>query len=172
MKTLNLFLLASIFLFSNCEKEDGINPDSMGLEAIRPGLIINTIVIEQFTWLKGNSSWKQASKDRLWSSKFRFSSGNAFTYTFDWDHSNTYSLRGEYFKGSGSSYSFYAVRNTNNGAGSGTQIIIEGTIKPISNGKFQVAMEYGSSANYSATVNNQQFFSQASKRFKTIMIME
>lgn len=123
---------------------------------------------DQFTWITGNNAWIQDSKNRLESSKFVFKSDGNLVYTFDFDNANTYTLTGKYYK-NGSSYSFEASRNTNNGAGSGTQVLIVGTANPLSGSKLEVDMEYGSSANYSAVVNNQQFLNQSSKRFRTVM---
>jgi hypothetical protein len=156
----------SLFAFSSCAKESTSGDTAA---SIKTGATYSTVSIDQFSWITGSSSWVQPSKDRLESSQFKFKSNGTMTYQFDYDNSTTYTLSGEYYENSNGGYSFVADYSTNNGAGSGTQILVEGTIDPLSNGNFQVDMEYGSSANYSAIVNNQQFFSQSSKRFTTVM---
>ena len=170
MRHLNVslfFALNLIFLFS-CETED-FSPSGSSNTSITPGTYLYTTSVDQFTWVRGNSAYAEASKNRLYSSEFKFGNGSNFTYTFNFD-GWLYKLYGEYFQ-SGNKYVFYAVRSTSTG-GSGTQVVVEGTIEPRSNGRYKVQMEYGSSATYAATVNNTEFFNQASKRFRTTMTME
>ena len=161
-----------IFINSCSKSDEGATPNDNVKVDIVPGTVLKVSSVNNFTWITGNSSFKADSENRLWSSKFTFKSGNNFTYTFKWDNSTLYTLNGEYFKKSGTGYAFYAAISSNNGAGSGTQIIVEGTIVPLSNKQYQMNMEYGAGAYYAANVNNQQFFSQSSKRFKTVMILE
>lgn len=171
MKSFYLFMLTVLFpvLLSSCEQGTSLNDENNDLA---PGTSLTVSSVDQFFWKKGNSSWIQDSRDRLWSSTFIFKSGGKFTYTFDWDSASTYTLNGEYF-GSDGEYTFYAFRTTNNGAGSGTQVLVNGTITEKANGTgYSVEMEYGSSANYAAIVNNQQFLSQASKLFQTTMTVK
>lgn len=171
MKNLNvyLFFALSLFAFSSCETEEFSTSNSSN-SAITAGTVLRTSSVDQFTWIRGNSVYASSSEDRLWSSRFSFGNGGDFTYSFNWD-GHTYRLYGEYLKGSGNQYAFYASRNTITG-GSGTQIVVEGTIEPRSNGRYRVNMDYGSSATYAATVYNTEFFNQASKRFRTTMTME
>jgi|GEM_PF-2031022 len=158
-----LFLAAILSLLS-CQKE--------AAPTLNTGTTYTVASVDQFTWITGSSNGIQPSKDRLGSSKFVFSDNGTMTYTFDFDPANTYVLTGDYYENSSGGYAFVAAQSTNNGAGSGTQIIVQGTIIPGSSGNFKVTMEYGAGAYYSASVNNQQFFNQASKRFKTVMTVK
>jgi hypothetical protein len=161
-----------IFVISNCAKSSSSTDDGGKSGVLKTNVNYTVVSIDQFDWITGSSAWIQDSKSRLKTSKFKFKTNGEMTYVFDFDASNTYTLTGEYFENGSGGYEFYAVRNTSNGAGSGTQVIVEGTINSGSDGQFKVNMEYGSAANYSAYVNNQSFFSQASKRFSTTITIE
>lgn len=167
-------LAMSLLMLSSCEKSDDLAPSFLNDESstsITSGTTLSTVSVDQFIWIEGLPSWQQDSKSRLYSSKFKFGSAGDFTYTFQHDSSYKYTLQGEYYQ-DGNEYLFVAVRNTNNGAGSGTQILVQGKISPKSNGQYRVQMDYGSSANYSAIVNNQHFLNSASKRFQAVMTVE
>ncbi|MCO6475917.1 MAG: hypothetical protein J5I94_04810 [Phaeodactylibacter sp.] len=175
MKNLCFFMLAmGLFALSSCEKNDDLSPSLLNNEsgqAMTPGTTLSTISVDQFTWIEGLPSWRQASENRLYSSKFIFGASGNFTYAFRYDNAHTYTLSGEYYP-DGNEYVFIAGGSTSNNAGSGTQILVQGSIRPKSNGQYRVQMEYGSSANYSAIVNNQQFLNSASKRFRAVMTVE
>lgn len=175
MKKLSFLILAmSLFILSSCEKSEDLAPSLTGGEsstAITSGTTLSTVSVDQFIWIEGLSSWKQDSKNRLYSSKFIFGASGRFTYTFQYDSSRKYTLSGEYYP-NGNEYLFIADRYTNNNAGSGTQMLVQGRISPKNNGQYRVQMDFGSSANYSAIVNNQQFLNSASKRFQAAMTVE
>lgn len=158
-------------LFSACEQENLTpNEPTPPANSIAAGTTLTVLSVDQFTWLRGNNNWTQDSRNRLPSSRFIFKNGGNFTCTYKHDSVTTITLNGKYFEGSNGRYSFYAFRNTNNGAGSGTQVLVEGTIISNADGNtFQVNMEFASQAVYSAIVNNQHFFDQAPKRFRTTM---
>lgn len=173
MKTWSLFLVCSILLLSSCEKDEDISPGRSTQQSIPAGTILSVSKIDQFNWITGNQSWVQPAINNLWTSRFTFSSGGRFVYSFRWVGTNDlHVLNGEYFKISGNRYQFYAVHNSNNGAGSGTQTLVEGIITPLSGNQYRVTMEYGAGNNTSATVNNQSFFLQTSKRFTTTMTLQ
>ena len=175
MKDLRFLILAmSLVMLFSCEKSEGLAPALLNNEsgqAVSPGTTLSTVSVDQFNWIEGLPAWQQDSRTRLYSSKFKFGTAGGFTYTFQYDSTHKYTLHGEYYQ-DGNEYLFVAIRNTNNGSGSGTQVLVQGLITPTGNGQYRVQMDYGSSANYSAIVNNQQFLNSASKRFQAVMTVE
>jgi hypothetical protein len=173
MKTWSLFLICSLLFLSSCEVEEDFSPSGSSQQEILAGTTLTVSSIDQFNWITGNQSWIEQSIKNLWNSRFIFSSGDRFIYSFRWAGTNEiHTLNGEYFKISGHRYQFYAVKNSNNGAGSGTQTLVKGMITPLSRNKYRVTMEYDAGSNNSATVNNQSFFLQTSKRFTTTMDLQ
>lgn len=162
-----IFLLA--VLATGCSSEAGLaDTDESVQQLIRPGTTLGVEEVTGFTWMEGLNGWRQPSYNRLLSSRFTFGNNGRFTYQYLFDANTVITCQGEYFPQGGNIF-FFAQRSTNNGAGSGTQVLVEGRLSDLGNGRFTIGMEYGSGANFSATVNNQQFFNQSSKRFRTTM---
>lgn len=156
-----LFLVSSFNYFPDKVDESSILLKSRDSDTAL-SLYVSKIV--NFSWIRGRTSWISSSKERLRNSRIDFDDYGNCTFIMPWDNSTTYRLKGDYWTDGDDVIHFLVSRRTSNYAGSGTQLLISGSIYTRGNNIY-ADLDYGSKANYYADVNDTQFFNTASKRF-------